>query len=309
MESVNSRCMQGKVVVVTGAGGGIGRDIALLMARCGASVVVNDIGVSLQGDASNAGAALAVVKEIEADGGRAAANTDSVSEAGSGDRIVADAIKAFGRLDAVVNNAGIIRDRFFHKMSDEEWDAVIKVHLYGSWNLSRAAGAVFKEQGSGSFVHMTSTSGLIGNRGQANYAAAKMGIVGLSRSIALDMARFQVRSNCIAPSAWTRMIESVPLETPEQRARAERKMQLMTTQKVAPLAVHLASDASSGISGQIFGVRGNELFVFDQPRPVRYTHSASGWTPESIAEVAMPALKSGLVPLEDQRQVFHWEPV
>src|SRR5438094_453284 len=206
----NGKMVAGKVVVVTGAGGGIGRDIALAMAKRGAKVVVNDIGASLTGEGSDAGPAQKVVNEIKAAGGEAVANTDSVAETTSGDRIVQTALDTFGRIDCVVNNAGILRDRFFHKMSIEEWDAVIKVHLYGAYYVSRAASAHFKEQESGCYVHMTSTSGLIGNFGQANYAAAKLGIAALSKSIALDMQKFNVRSNCIAPFAWSRMVGSIP---------------------------------------------------------------------------------------------------
>ncbi len=174
-------------------------------------------------------------------GGEAVANTDSVSEAASAARIVQCALDSFGRIDVVVNNAGILRDRFFHKMSVDEWDAVIKVHLYGAFHVSRAAAPHFKQQESGCFVHMTSTSGLIGNFGQANYAAAKLGLAALSKSIALDMQRFNVRSNCIAPFAWSRMIGSIPIDTPEEQARVDRLKQ-MTPAKIAPLAVCLASD-------------------------------------------------------------------
>ncbi|MBQ0131773.1 MAG: SDR family NAD(P)-dependent oxidoreductase, partial [Comamonas sp.] len=198
--------MQDKVVVVTGAGGGIGRDIALAMAAAGAKVVVNDIGTSTTGEGTDAGPAQKVVDEIKAAGGQAVANTDSVSEAASAQNIVSCAVDTFGRIDGIVNNAGILRDRFFHKMSLDEWDAVIKVHLYGSYYMSRAAANHFKEQESGALVHMTSTSGLIGNLGQANYSAAKLGLTALSKSIALDMQKFNVRSNCIAPFAWSRMI-------------------------------------------------------------------------------------------------------
>ena len=243
-----------KVVVVTGSGGGIGRDIALAMAREGAKIVVNDIGASVSGEGIDAGPAQAVVNEIRALGGEAVANTDSVAEAASAGRIVQCALDSFGRLDVVVNNAGILRDRFFHKMSLDEWDAVIKVHLYGAFYLSRAAATHFKEQASGNFVHMTSTSGLIGNLGQANYSAAKLGVMALSKSIALDMQKFNVRSNCIAPFAWSRMIGSIPTETDAEKARVERIKQ-MTPAKIAPLAVALASDAAKDTNGQVFAVR------------------------------------------------------
>jgi NAD(P)-dependent dehydrogenase (short-subunit alcohol dehydrogenase family) len=300
--------MEGKVVVVSGAGGGIGRDIALLMARYGARVVVNDIGASLEGTGRDSTPGERVVDEIRAAGGEAVSNTDSVAESGAGERIVEQALDAFGRIDCVVNNAGILRDRFFHKMSDEEWDAVLKVHLYGSFNLSRAAANRFKDQESGTFVHMTSTSGLIGNLAQANYNAAKMGIAGLSKSIALDLGRFKVRSNCIAPFAWSRMVSSIPTDTPEQAARVE-KIKQMTPAKIAPLAVYLASDGARDVNGQIFTVRNNEIFLMSQPRPVRSVHQSEGWTPESIAEHGMPALKSSFVPMDRSGDVFSWDPV
>ncbi|MCC8397446.1 SDR family oxidoreductase [Paraburkholderia sp. MMS20-SJTR3] len=300
--------MDGKVVIVTGAGGGIGRDIALLMARQGAHVVVNDIGASLGGEGHSAGPAQSVVDEILAFDGRASANTDSVADAQGGERIVQNALDVFGRVDCVVNNAGILRDRFFHKMSNDDWDAVLKVHLYGSYHVSRAVAAHFKEQGSGAFVHMTSTSGLIGNLAQANYSAAKLGIAGLSKSIALDLQKFGVRSNCIAPFAWSRMINSIKIDTPEQEARVA-KIRQMTPAKIAPLAVYLASDAARDVTGQIFAVRNNEIFVMSQPRPVRSVHRGEGWTPESIAEHAMPALRAGFHSLDVSADVFSWDPV
>ena len=300
--------VEGKVVVVTGAGGGIGRDIALAMASHGAKVVVNDIGAALDGGGGSAGPAQQVVDEIRAAGGQAVPNTDSVADAASAARIVECAVESFGRIDAVVNNAGILRDRFFHKMSVDEWDAVLKVHLYGAYYVSRAAATHFKEQNSGAMVHMTSTSGLIGNYGQANYAAAKLGIVALSKSIALDMLKFNVRSNCIAPFAWSRMIGAIPTDTDEQRARVD-KIKQMTPAKVAPLAVYLASEAASAVNGQIFSVRNNEISLISQPRPVRSIHRSEGWTPESIAEHAMPAMRASFFPLDRSADVFSWDPV
>jgi NAD(P)-dependent dehydrogenase (short-subunit alcohol dehydrogenase family) len=308
-ETNNSpRMVEGKVVVVTGAGGGIGRDIALAMAREGARVVVNDIGASVSGEGQDAGPAQAVVNEIKAAGGEACANTDSVSDAQSAARIVQTALDAFGRIDVIVNNAGILRDRFFHKMSMEEWDAVIKVHLYGAFHVSRAAAPHFKEQASGNYIHMTSTSGLIGNFGQANYAAAKMGVAALSKSIALDMQKFNVRSNCISPFAWSRMIGSIPTETPEEQARVERIKQ-MTPAKIAPLAVALASDASAQTNGQIFGVRNNEIFLFSQPRPIRSVHRGEGWTPQAVASHALPAMQASYFDLDRSGDVFSWDPI
>lgn len=303
-----NRMVEGKVVVVTGAGGGIGRDIALAMAREGAKVVVNDIGASVAGEGQDAGPAQQVVDEIRAFGGEAAANTDSVSESLSAQRIIETALDSFGRIDCVVNNAGILRDRFFHKMSVDEWDAVIKVHLYGAYYVSRAAANHFKQQESGAYVHMTSTSGLIGNFGQANYAAAKLGVAALSKSIALDMLKFKVRSNCIAPFAWSRMIGAIPTDTPEQQARVERIKQ-MTPAKIAPVAVYLAGDAAAEVNGQIFAVRNNEIFLISQPRPVRSVQRSEGWTPQSVADHAMPALKASFFDLERSGDVFCWDPV
>lgn len=300
--------VEGKVVVVTGAGGGIGRDIALAMAAHGAKVVVNDIGATLDGAGGSAGPAQQVADEIRAAGGQAVPNTDNVADSASAARIVQCALDSFGRIDAVVNNAGILRDRFFHKMSVDEWDSVLKVHLYGSYYVSRAAATHFKAQNAGALVHMTSTSGLIGNFGQANYAAAKLGIVALSKSIALDMQKFNVRSNCIAPFAWSRMIGAIPTDTDEQRARVD-KIKQMTPAKVAPLAVYLASDAAGAVNGQIFSVRNNEISLISQPRPVRSIHRAEGWTPQSIAEHAMPAMRASFFPLDRSADVFSWDPV
>jgi NAD(P)-dependent dehydrogenase (short-subunit alcohol dehydrogenase family) len=300
--------LEGKVVLVTGAGGGIGRDFALAMGAAGAKVLVNDLGTSVKGEGADASAAQKVVSEIRAAGGTAAASTDSVADWTAANRIVQAALDNFGRIDAVVNNAGILRDRFFFNMSVEEWRAVIDVHLNGSFYVARAAAPHFKTQDSGAYVHMTSTSGLIGNLGQANYSAAKLGIAGLSKSIALDMAKYHVRSNCIAPFAWSRMIGSIPTETEDQKERVE-KLKTMETAKIAPLAVYLVSDAAKDVTGQIFGVRANELFLFSQNRPVRSVHRAEGWTPQTVASHAMPALRSGFYPLERSQDVFSWDPL
>jgi NAD(P)-dependent dehydrogenase (short-subunit alcohol dehydrogenase family) len=300
--------LHGKSVVVTGAGGGIGRDFALAMAAAGARVVVNDIGTSVKGEGRDAGPAQKVVNEIREKGGTAVANTDSVSEWESANKIVSSAVEAFGRLDVVINNAGILRDRFFFNMSIEEWRAVIDVHLNGSFYVSRAAAPHFKSQNSGCYVHMTSTSGLVGNLGQANYAAAKLGIAGLSKSIALDMAKYHVRSNCISPFAWSRMIGSIPTETDEQKARVE-KLKSMETAKIAPLAVFLASDDAKDVTGQIFAVRANEIFLMSQSRPLRSVHRAEGWTAETIASHAMPSLKAHFYALERSQDVFSWDPL
>src|SRR5437773_4192123 len=291
------KSLEGKSIIVTGAGRGIGREIALLCAAEGAKVVVNDPGVAADGSGSSASPAEEVVEEIKTRGGTAVANFETVAEAIPASKIVRSAIDSFGKLDGVVNNAGILRDAIFHRMSIDAFESVIKVDLMGSFYVSHAAARLFREQESGSYVHFTSTSGLVGNFGQANYAAAKLGIVGLSRSIALDMARFNVRSNCISPFAWSRMIGTIPTETPEEKARVER-VKTMSTEKIAPMAVFLASDLAGGVTGQIFAVRRNEIFLMSQPRPLRSIHRGEGWTPQTIAEHAIPALKTSFYPLE-----------
>jgi NAD(P)-dependent dehydrogenase (short-subunit alcohol dehydrogenase family) len=278
------------------------------LAQESARVVVCDIGASLDGAGTDMGPAQAVVEEIKKAGGAAIASTLSINEPGNAEKIVAAALEHFGRVDVLVNNAGILRDRIFHRMSWSDWSDVIDVHLHGSFAMSRACATHFREQNSGSFVHMTSTSGLVGNFGQANYMAAKMAIVGLSRGIALDMARFNVRSNCIAPFAWTRMIDSIPAETEQEKARVAR-IREMTPEKIAPLTVYLASDRAEGITGQIFSVRNNEIYLFNQNRPIRTLHRSDGWTPEKLDAQLKGAFGPSFTPLERSGDVFSWDPV
>lgn len=297
-----------KVVVVTGAGRGIGRGIAIMAAEQGAKVVVNDLGGTEQGDGADQIPAMEVVKTITDAGGEAVANFGNVADFDGAGIIIEDAVKNFGRIDCIVNNAGILRDAIFHKMTEEQFDQVIAVHLKGSFNVSRAAAPYFREQQSGSFVHMTSTSGLIGNYGQANYSAAKLGIAGLSRSIALDMSRFHVRSNCISPFAWSRLIGTIPQGTDAERERVA-KIKQMTPEKIAPMVVYLLSEQAKDITGQIFVVRNNEICLMSQPRPVRNLQTSEGWTPESIAARVGPAIQSSLTPLERSGDVFNWDPV
>jgi NAD(P)-dependent dehydrogenase (short-subunit alcohol dehydrogenase family) len=308
MTTPSPKLLDGKVAIVTGAGRGIGRGIALALAEAGASVVVNDLGVSLTGSSTGESPAQAVVREIEALGGKAVVDTHSVAGHEDAKAIIECARTTFGRVDIIVNNAGNLRDAIFHRMSEEEFDAVVAVHLKGSFNVSRAAAPLFKEQGSGVFIHMTSTSGLIGNFGQANYCAAKLAIVGMSKAIALDMQRFGVRSNAIAPFAWTRMVDSIPDETPEQKRRVEGLKKLVP-EKIAPFVVALASDAAKHVSGQVFGVRNNEIYLFSQPRPLRTAHTAEGWTPEAIVERVLPMFENDFYPLHRSGDVFTWDPV
>lgn len=303
-----NRSLEGKVIAVTGAGRGIGREIALLCAREGATVVVNDLGGSAAGEGRDEGPAVEVVREIEGEGGKGFANVASVADAEGAKSIIDDAVRNFGRIDAVVNNAGILRDRMFFKMSEAEWRGVIDTHLNGAFFVSRAAAQYFREQNAGSFVHFTSASGLIGNLGQANYSAAKMAIVGLSKSIALDMERFSVRSNCIAPAAWSRMIATMPTETESERLRVA-KLKTMTPDKIAPLVAFLCADASRSVTGQIFAVRKNEIFLFNAPRPIRAMHRSEGWTPASIASDLLPAFRPSFQPLQSAAEVFGWDPI
>lgn len=303
-----SKPLEGKVMLVTGAGGGIGRAIAMEAAKAGASVVVNDIGASLDGRRESSAAAQDAVAAIEAAGGRAVANGDDVSVPEGAQAMVKQAVDAFGRLDAVVNNAGILRDGFFHKMSFQDFDAVVKVHLYGTFNVSRAAVDVMRDQGSGSLIHMTSTSGLIGNLAQANYSAAKLGIAALSKSLALDLQRWGIRSNCIAPFAWSRMTSSIKVDSPEQEERVNR-MREMSPEKIAPMALYLASDAGADTTGQIFAVRNNEIFLMSQPRPLRSVQRSEGWDLASVGSHAIPALRGSYLPLDVSADVFCWDPV
>ncbi|MCA0922673.1 SDR family NAD(P)-dependent oxidoreductase [Pseudooceanicola nanhaiensis] len=299
--------LEGKTAIVTGAGRGIGRDIALMMASRGAAVVVNDLGGSGAGEGADQTPAQQVVDEIVAAGGKAVANFGNVARAEDAKAMYEQAMDTFDGIDIVVNNAGILRDMIFHKMTEEAWDSVIAVHLKGSFNMAQAVAAQFKMQASGCFLNFTSTSGLIGNFGQANYSAAKMGIVGLSKSLALDMARFNVRSNCIAPFAWSRLIGTIPANTEAEKARVER-IKEMTPAKIAPLCVALA-DPTCETSGQIFCIRNNEIFLMSQPRPIRSIHRSEGWSPETVRDHALPAMKADFYPLDRSGDIFSWDPV
>jgi NAD(P)-dependent dehydrogenase (short-subunit alcohol dehydrogenase family) len=302
------RLAEGKVVIVTGAGRGIGAAIAKLAAKEGARVVVNDIGVGLAGEGGDKSPAEETVSEIKKAGGEAVANYDSVAQFATAGKIIQCAVDTFGRIDGVVNNAGILRDVIFHKMSEDDWDSVVNVMLKGAFNMCRHAADHYRKQESGAFVHMTSTSGLIGAMGQVNYGAAKMGMVALSKNIAVDMQRFNVRSNCIAPTAWTRMTASIPPKDPAAAKRVEQRKQV-SAEHNAPLAVFLLSDAAKEVTGQVFSTRKNEIFLMSQPRPLRGIHRAEGWTPATCAEHMLPALKSWFFPLDRTADVFPWDSI
>lgn len=300
-----STFVEGKVVVITGSGAGIGRDMAQAFAAHGARVVVND---PARDKTSGEDVAQRVVDEIRQAGGEAVASLRSVATWDDAHAIVQQAMDTWGRIDCVVNNAGVLRDRFFFNMNEEEWRTVVDVHLHGSFFVARAAAPHFKAQASGSYVHMTSAAGLFGNTGQANYASAKMALLGLSRTIAVDMARYNVRSNCIGPWAWTAMTASIPTDTPEQKAYAER-LKTMEARKIAPLAIYLASDGAAHVSGQVFGVRANEIYFFSQPRVLRSAHTRDGWTPETIAETVMPAFQPHFFPVDRASALTPWAPI
>ena len=290
--------LSGKVVLVTGGGNGIGRDCALIAAQEGAKVVVNDLGGSLSGgDEGSAGPAEAVAQEIRAAGGEAVSNSDSVTDLEAVYGMVEQAKKEFGGLHAVINPAGILRDTMFHKMSEAEWDAVIAVHMRGSFNVARATIELFREQNDGAYMFFTSTSGLLGNIGQANYGAAKMGIAGMSRIIAMEGARNNVRSNCLAPIAWTRMTQSVPVKDEAAAARRAVMAEKIRPDQPARLSVALVSPAAANVSGQIFGASGEDIILYSQPRPIDTQTKETGWSVDTILSEAMPAMSSKFFPL------------
>lgn len=300
--------LSGKVGIVTGAGRGIGAAIALEMARQGAAVVVNDLGAGLDGSEGGESPAEAIVQQIRDAGGQAIANLRSVAEFAGAQSMVHDALRQWGQLDFAVHNAGIVRDVIFHRMTEADFDAVIAVHLKGGFNLFRACTDQFKDQGHGALVAMTSTSGLIGSVGQANYAAAKLGLVALTKSVALDMQRYGVRANAVAPFAWTRMTASIPAKDPAAQARLARLQQLDPAQ-VAPLVAVLCSDSAKDVNGQVFAVRGSEITLFEPMRPTRSLHRNGGWTSADLAESLPAAFRGSFAPLQVTSDVFGYEPL
>jgi len=276
--------LDGKVVAVTGGGAGIGREEAMLAAKQGARVIVNDLGGSRDGSGASTKVAEVVAEEIKKMGGDAVAHTLDISTAEGGNSLIKAGVDKWGKFDALINNAGILRDKMSFNMTDEEWDSVIKVHMRGHFMCARAAVAYFREAGKqnklpngGAIVNTTSTSGLLGNAGQANYGAAKLGIVGMAGVLALEYAKYNVRVNSIAPMALTRMTEDLPIAGLLKSA---------TPAHIAPMVIFLCSDAAAGISGQVFGVFGNVIQLWRLPRPVHYWQTKDVWDPNEIAKLA-----------------------
>jgi len=296
--------LDGKVAVVTGAGRGIGRGMAVHLAREGAQVVVNDLGGSVRGDGKDGSVAEQVVEEIRAAGGEGVANTDTVASWEGGRKIVETALDHYGRIDILVNNAGILRDQAIYKMQEDEWDAVVNVHLMGSFYCTRAAAPIMQKQKWGRVLFITSTAGFIGTIAQCNYGAAKMGMLGLSRSLAAEMENDNVTSNCIAPFAWTRIPASIPPVTDKVKENVDRLFKDMGPEDISPLVVFLASDRAAGITGQLFGVRGKEVYTFNQPRVTRSLHKAEGWKASELAEVLEPTFRHHLTPLDNSMTYF-----
>ena len=290
--------LDGKVILITGGGNGIGRDCALIAAKNGAKVVVNDLGGGMAGgDEGSAGPAETVVQEIRAAGGEAVSNSESVTSLKACQGMFEQAMDTFGGLHAVINPAGILRDTMFHKMSEEDWDRVIEVHLRGSFNVCRATIEHFRDQQNGAYVLFTSTSGLLGNIGQTNYGAAKMGIAALSRILAMEGASKNVRANCLAPVAWTRMTQSVPVKDEAAAARRQMMAERIRPDQPARFAVALCADAAKDVSGQFFGASGENIILYSQPRPIETVTKEEGWTLDTILSEALPKMAPKFYPL------------
>jgi NAD(P)-dependent dehydrogenase (short-subunit alcohol dehydrogenase family) len=293
--------LDGRVAICTGAGRGVGGEVAKLMAANGAKVIVNDPGTSGSGEGSDTTPAQDIVNQIKAAGGDAAANYGSVAKFDDCLQMVAQARDTFGGLHIVFNAAGILRDKMFHNMFPEDWQAVIDVHLTGHFNVNRAAINLFREQNYGRLIMVSSTSGLLGNIGQANYGSAKFAVVALARIVAMENASRGITANVICPSADTRMTRSVPTpKDPAAAALREERLRRSRADAIAPLCVFLASEQASYVNGQVFHQRAAELSLYSHMRPVRMVHHNGGWTPELIADVAMPSLQSGFTSLDSR---------
>jgi 3-oxoacyl-[acyl-carrier protein] reductase len=302
--------LKGKVAVVTGSGRGIGRGIALLMASEGARVVVNDLGAAVTGAGASQAPAEEVVAEIKKAGGEAVPNFDSVATVEGGENIIKTAIDKFGRIDILVNNAGILRDRMIFNMAPEEWDAVLKTHLYGTFNCTRPASIVMRQQRWGRIISMTSTSGVVGNAGQANYGAAKMGIVGFMFVCARDLGRYGITCNAVAPSAGTRMTISPEMEaaakarqereargivTPSSRPASPRTSGPADPEDVAPLVCYLATEQAANVNGRILFASGGNIRLYSNPEPIRSIYKIGRWTLDELMTLMPTSVTQGLV--------------
>lgn len=285
--------LENRAAVVTGAGRGIGRAVALALAAEGARVVVNDPGVSVDGSGFDQGPAAAVVEEITADGGAAVRNTDSVATTEGGERVIQQCVETYGRLDALINCAGILRDRMVFNMTEEEWDAVIGVHLNGHFNTIRPASAIMREQRYGRIVNFSSGSGLRGVPGQANYGAAKAAIAGMTRVVARDLGRYGVTCNAVAPIAATRMI-GVASDALQARVQAAPAGLELSPESVAPIVVYLCTDDAWNVNGKIFGISGGLLSLLHDEVPWREMKKPGRWTLEELAAAVPTQLMVGV---------------
>ena len=293
--------LKGRNAVVTGAGRGIGRAVAILLAQEGANVVVNDPGVNVDGSGHDAGPAGQVVDEVRGAGGTVVANYDSVADLAGGENMIKQCVDAFGRIDILVNVAGILRDRMIFNMSEEEWDAVISVHLKGHYNTIKPASVLMRQQRYGRIVNFSSISGLRGNSGQANYGAAKAGIAGLTRVVARDLGRYGVTCNAIAPVAQTRMTAAVPdaarqVRTQRGMASAGPPARLVetTAEHVAPMTVYLCTDEAWNVNGKIFHVGGGNVSLAAEEMPVRQITKGGKWDLEELVSLVPSHLMAGL---------------
>jgi len=297
--------LKGRTAIVTGAGRGIGRGIALALAAEGANVVINDYGVAVDGTQPNEGPAVDVANEIAAAGGNAVANFDTVATVEGGERMVKAALDSFGRLDILVNVAGILRDRMIFNMSEEEWDAVIAVHLKGHYCTTRPASVLMRQQRYGRIINFSSGSGLTGLPGQANYGAAKAGVAGFTRVVARDLGRYGVTCNAISPGAATRMTATVPEASRELRARAGIQTGVSSAQQqalppmrdpeyVAPMAVYLCTDEAWNVNGKIFAVAGGTVSLIQEEAPMRTITKQGRWTVQELRELVPNRLMYGL---------------
>jgi len=288
--------LDGKVAIVTGAGRGIGRAVAIDLAKAGAQVLADDPGVNVDGSGADTSPVDEVVSEIKAAGGEATASYESVASMEGGDKLIRQALDTYGRLDIVVTPHGILRDRMVFNMGEEEWDAVIQVHLKGTFALLKPAAALFRQQRSGRIITFTSGAGLSGNTGQANYSAAKGGIAGLTRTAALDVGKYGVTVNCIAPAALTRMTGGVSDEARQKRqemglAQKDRTTSMLRDpEDISPMVVYLASDDAWWINGHIFMCYGGTIGLYPIPEPTNKIEKEGRWTPEEIAAQVQPGL-------------------